>query len=128
QVSDLHADSSVVQARVPSTERLRELKADKAFSYLEGPSVVNSWWERFWIWVGQQFGRALNDGEGFSFWNLLLTRIIPWMVALAAIILVVTKVLGISPDALLRKKAVTAGVSGPLDEDGGEQENFDELL
>src|SRR3546814_1083197 len=53
---------------------------------------------------------AASVSRGFDLWGILFTRILPWTVALAAIVLVVMKLMGVDIDSLIRKKAVSPTV------------------
>lgn len=126
--ADLPADSSRVSLRIPSRETLESLKADKDFSYLYAAADDDSWWANFWIWLGQQLTQVFQNGEGLGFWSFFITRIIPWTIALLAIVLVTMKLLGIDPDSFLRKKAVSTSVPFRENAAGLERDDFNERM
>src|SRR5690606_41767545 len=84
--------------------RSQSLQSQKDFAYLKASPKDDSWWSRFWMWLRQLLGRMANEGEGMGFWEIILTRVLPGALALAALVLVILKLLGMHPDAVLRKK------------------------
>lgn len=126
--SGLIADSSLIEPRLPAGESLQSLQSQKDFAYLKASPKDDSWWSRFWMWLRQLLGRMANEGEGMGFWEIILTRVLPGALALAALVLVILKLLGMNPDAVLRKKTVSLAV--PFQEAGetGSPDDFDAVL
>src|SRR3546814_284211 len=110
RAEQFYPDNSPVDIKVPSRKVVDSLKKDRDFSYLRTVARDDSWWIRFWEWLGSLFTRAASDSSGFDLWGILFTRILPWTVALAAIVLVVMKLMGVDIDSLIRKKAVSPTV------------------
>src|SRR3546814_8076035 len=78
RAEQFYPDNSPVDIKVPSRKVVDSLKKDRDFSYLRTVARDDSWWIRFWEWLGSLFTRAASDSSGFDLWGILYTRILPW--------------------------------------------------
>lgn len=68
----VRADSSKVQLRSFDLTRLDQLRKDADFDYRQPPSVAESLWDRFILWLDQLFGWILRNAVTTNWGRLLL--------------------------------------------------------
>lgn len=100
-------DSSHIDPRIPQESLVERLTEEKEFAYLHAVPEDGSWWTHFWIWLSRLLSRMTGTGEELTFWGVLLTRVLPWTIALTALILIIFKLLGVNPDSFLRKASAS---------------------
>jgi len=61
-------DSSTIYTRHAEDEILKSLKSDPALQYKEPPTIAESLWDRFWLWLKQLLG-ALFEGAVSTNWG-----------------------------------------------------------
>src|SRR3546814_8679129 len=66
RAEQFYPDNSPVDIKVPSRKVVDSLKKDRDFSYLRTVARDDSWWIRFWEWLGSLFTRAASDSSGRS--------------------------------------------------------------
>ena len=70
--STLRADSSTIQLRSFDLTKLDQLRKDADFDYKQPPSVAESLWDRFILWLDQLFGWIFRNAVTTNWGRLLL--------------------------------------------------------
>lgn len=83
-------DSSNIVVRDFSNKTLEELKSDPSLQYKEPPTIAESLWERFLLWLNQ-FWEAIFENAVETDWGRVLTYIIG-IVIIVVLIMMVLKV------------------------------------
>jgi hypothetical protein len=65
-------DSIPVSTRGFSQEQLEKLKSDPELQYEEVPTIAESLWDRFWMWVGQLLKSFFDNATGVNISKILL--------------------------------------------------------
>jgi hypothetical protein len=106
--TEYEPDTLSFQPRDFNEDKLKELRADEDFNYVEAPTVGESLWDRFWRWVGQFIYELFGKMATTNWGNVLL-----YMLALVVLIVIVMAVLKVDAFRILAKgdgSAVTKGV------------------
>lgn len=83
-------DSSDIAVRDFNNKTLEELKSDPSLQYKEPPTIAESLWERFLLWLNQ-FWEAIFENAVETDWGRVLTYIIG-IVIIVVLIMMVLKV------------------------------------
>jgi hypothetical protein len=83
-------DSIPVSTRDFSQEELEKLKSDPELQYEEVPTIAESLWDRFWMWVSQLLKSFFDNATGVNIGKILLYII--GIVLLAVLIMMLLKV------------------------------------
>jgi Domain of unknown function (DUF4129) len=86
-------DSSIIQSRSFDKKVLEELRSDDDFDYKQPPTVAESVWDRFILWLDQIFGWILRSAVGTD-WGRV------FMYALGLVVLIVIVMMVLKVDAL----------------------------
>jgi hypothetical protein len=65
-------DSIPVSTRDFSQEQLEKLKSDPELQYEEVPTIAESLWDRFWMWIGQLLQSLFDNATGVNIGKILL--------------------------------------------------------
>jgi hypothetical protein len=89
---DSHAlpDSSAVTSREPDAQTLQRLKTDPSLQYKQPPTIAESLWDRFLLWMRQLF-ESLFDKAVSTNWGQVLIYI-AGIVVVVALIMTLLKV------------------------------------
>ena len=116
------ADSLPVIKRSFNENKVRELKADPDLNYKEAPTIAESLWERFLIWLGQLiqtiFEKAVTTNWG---------RVLVYAIGLGILVVVIMMLLKVNAFKVLYSGAGTAQKYSVLDENIHEMD-FDKLI
>lgn len=121
---EMPVDSSYVEVRLPDPGKVEALKADSDFGYMTADAVAASWWQRFWAWVWQKMAEFMNSTGNPALWDFLFTRLIPWLIVIAAAVLVIVKLSGIQLDSFLSRKERNTGIPYQVGEETIHPDDF----
>ncbi len=82
------ADTVSVEARNPDQDLIRTLKEDPEMQYEQPPTIAESIWERFLLWLAILISEIFNTAENTSWGRLML-----YVLGLGALVLIVMLIL-----------------------------------
>jgi hypothetical protein len=115
-------DSSPVQLRSLSAEKMNGYKADKDFQYERYKEPPQSLWDRFWDWFWSKIGRLLSTREGSAAFQTLLI-----VLAVAVLVFFILRLTGMTKVGLFGRKTGNGLDYAESDEDI-HTINFDEAI
>jgi hypothetical protein len=84
-------DSSTIHTRHAEDEILKSLKSDPALQYKEPPTIAESLWDRFWLWLKQLLG-ALFEGAVSTNWG----RVFMYITGIALVAVLILTILRVN--------------------------------
>jgi hypothetical protein len=115
-------DSAAVKARPFNNEDLQQLKDDPTFDYKEPPTVAESLWDRFRMWLADLLSNIFN-GAVSTPWG----RVIAYVVGFALAVVLIMLILKVNAFKMLYSGEGNARKYQVLDEDIHEMD-FDALI
>ena len=115
-------DTLAVNPRSIDESRLDELRKDKDFDYSQAPTVGESLWDRFWIWVAQFISYLLRGAVNTNWGRILL-----WVGSIIVIIMIAFALLKVDAFRVLFKGADATSVKGVFHENIHEMD-FEALI
>jgi hypothetical protein len=115
-------DSSEVQVRLLSAEKMNAYKADKDFQYERYKEPPKSIWDRFWDWFWLKVNRLLSTRGGSAAFQTILI-----VLAVAVLVFFVLKLTGMTKVGLFGRKTGN-GLDYTESEENIHTINFDEAI
>lgn len=115
-------DSSAVDVRDFSDSKLQSLKEDPDMNYRQPPTIAESLWDRFWMWVGELL-QSIFDNAIHTNWG----RVIVYAIGIALLIVIVMMILKVNAFRVLYGAEGSKLKAGVLDENIHEM-NFEKLI
>ncbi len=101
--TNIPADTLQVKPRDFDAAMLEELRNDKDFDYAEPPTVGESLWDRFWLWVGEIVNQILKSAISTNWGRVLL-----YLGCFAVLVVIVMALLKVDAFKVLFKGADVA--------------------
>lgn len=84
-------DSTIVESRNFDDKLLDDLKSDPSLRYKEPPTVAESIWDRFILWIGQLL-EAIFEGAVTTNWG----RVFAWVIGIVVLVVVIMMILKVN--------------------------------
>ncbi len=83
-------DTTMVVTRSPDQQKLAELRNDKDFDYRQPPSVAESLWDRFLLWLNRLFGWLFQSATETNWGRVLIYTL--GLIVMIVIVMLLLKV------------------------------------